>query len=463
MPLKGEYTFRLEGTGHAALSINGESVLTADGQLSEATAVRVSLHKGYNRVEIRYEAPADGDATLRLMWSSPDFPDEPVPPTMIWSDRRDAALAAGAELRRGRELYAVHQCGNCHFAPQPVGAAAIAGTARRGAPDLTNIGRRLNSEWIRAWLLDPEHVRNDTLMPALFDKSDAASRQEVADLAAWLSTNGAAPVTTSPTTGEELIEAGAKLFADLGCIACHRMTPPDGGDDYERVSLHFIAVKFRPGALKTYLRQPHAHAPRSRMPDFRLSEAEAKSIAAYLNAASEGRFERSDDVSSGDPQRGRKLFQSRGCANCHLEGDPPLAAGLPVEPVARAAAGCLSGDATSQPRRSPHYKLSAGDRQALIAFLDFEWAEHDISPEVNLESAQALVRHLRCGACHPRDHVTSPRASIIVEETETGLLPESLPSLTWAGEKLHAEWTARLLKGQTSRTRPWLKSRMPTN
>jgi len=41
-------------------------------------------------------------------------------------------------------------------------------------------------------------------------------------------------------------------------------------------------------------------------------------------------------------------------------------------------------------------------------------------------------------------------------------LPEVLPDLTWAGEKLKTAWTANLLSGKLAhRSRPWLKARMP--
>jgi hypothetical protein len=49
-----------------------------------------------------------------------------------------------------------------------------------------------------------------------------------------------------------------------------------------------------------------------------------------------------------------------------------------------------------------------------------------------------------------------------VEEGSRGLPPETLPSLTWAGEKLHSDWTKHFLAGEvTERPRNWLKARMP--
>ncbi|HAH49335.1 MAG TPA: hypothetical protein DCM07_31755 [Planctomycetaceae bacterium] len=69
---------------------------------------------------------------------------------------------------------------------------------------------------------------------------------------------------------------------------------------------------------------------------------------------------------------------------------------------------------------------------------------------------------MNCAACHNRDTDSSPRALIVVEEGESGLPPEPLPSLTWVGEKLKPDWAESFIAGELNwRPRPWLKSRMP--
>jgi hypothetical protein len=68
---------------------------------------------------------------------------------------------------------------------------------------------------------------------------------------------------------------------------------------------------------------------------------------------------------------------------------------------------------------------------------------------------------LRCGACHSRDLDAAPLRRILAEESESGLIPDSLPQLTWAGEKLRPDWLTRLFRGEAARSRPWLAARMP--
>ena len=97
---------------------------------------------------------------------------------------------------------------------------------------------------------------------------------------------------------------------------------------------------------------------------------------------------------------------------------------------------------------------------ALTWFLQHRPAgwRHDAAPE----AAGRLWRSLRCGACHDRDGVRSPRPGLLAEDGELGAAPSVLPDLTWAGEKLHAAWMVQLFQGRLAQpTRPWLPARMP--
>ena len=78
------------------------------------------------------------------------------------------------------------------------------------------------------------------------------------------------------------------------------------------------------------------------------------------------------------------------------------------------------------------------------------------------DSARHLVEILKCAACHSRDGLANARATIFLEESEKGLPPESIPDLTWGGEKLRAHWMRNLFAGKIpAPSRPWLKARMP--
>jgi hypothetical protein len=51
---------------------------------------------------------------------------------------------------------------------------------------------------------------------------------------------------------------------------------------------------------------------------------------------------------------------------------------------------------------------------------------------------------------------------LVVAAEGSGKLPETIPQLTWSGEKMRSGWTESLLAGTVSeKSRPWLKARMP--
>jgi hypothetical protein len=128
-------------------------------------------------------------------------------------------------------------------------------------------------------------------------------------------------------------------------------------------------------------------------------------------------------------------------------------------PLSDLARGCLAGKDADR-GQAPHFGLSASEAGDLAAL----YGRRDLpSPPVTPgELLPHVMASLRCGACHNRDHHVAPLRRIIAEESEHGLVPDSLPNLTWTGEKLHGDWLSKQLEGTLPyRMRPWLKARMP--
>jgi cytochrome c2 len=447
-PLRGEYGFRLVTTGRAALSINGKDILEATAETSgKETETPIDLAKGYNRIEVRFHSPAQGDATLRLYWSGEGFGWEPIPPEVLFSRGNEPDLVAGVQLREGRFLYATLGCARCHALPEHVKLAAAAmPEMQHQAPSLVNAGHRFRAEWLAKWIADPRSLRPEATMPHVLHGDDAAAK--AADIAAYLGTVKTAG--TEPTPGAKA-EAGEKHFQKLGCVTCHHLKEPAQEDELKRLSLWFVKAKFQDGALGAFLRQPHQHYPWIRMPDFKLSAKEAAELAAYLLREAQGQV---PAPAPGNAERGKELFQTAGCIHCHRVDSDPLPAGLPA--VGMSATGCLAADADKR-GKAPDFALSAEQRQALTAFLKTGGAS--LLRESPAEFAQRQVQSLQCQSCHRRDGASTRWHQVLEEE---GKMPEALPSLTWAGQKLKHEWATRLLAGQAEqRARPWLKARMP--
>ena len=471
MPLPAAATFRVEGRGTVRLRINDQDVLGGRGDdLSLIARRTVQLNGGYNRIEVDFLSPQEETARLRLLWESEEHPLEPVPPTVLFHAGDDPLLVESNRLRTGRELFALRRCHRCHAAPlRPVDAPAMH-ELTLDAPRLDDLGTRLTSDWIAAWLADPPALRNNATMPHLLAAAPSSAQQQARDLAAWLTAKAAPDTNESPATTDSLVDAGELLFEDLGCIACHRFSSPDEDDDYDRIPLAFAAAKFRGGALQSFLRQPHRHYPASPMPDFALTPDEAAALAAFIRSEAEGRLPDWTSTTPGDPAAGRELFTSLKCAACHGTPGTSDTSGESRESSATASAtiagwpkthhGCLA-DVPTAAHSGPRYNITDDERTALSAFL--EAGSTSLEHAVPNETAARTLRHLRCTACHDRDADRAIRGPVIIEEGSRGIPPERLPALTWAGGKLHTDWLHRQLAGDLKqRTRPWLTTaRMP--
>jgi len=119
---------------------------------------------------------------------------------------------------------------------------------------------------------------------------------------------------------------GLILIEELNCAACHSA----GGDLATRSKraprLSEIGSRVNPGYLESFIRDPHGNKPGTTMPDV-LTHLEgeerqrvAKSITHFLLSLKGNEFalQPPDAVAA---QQGRRLFHSRGCAQCHSPRD----------------------------------------------------------------------------------------------------------------------------------------------
>ncbi|MCG8583706.1 MAG: c-type cytochrome [Pirellulales bacterium] len=468
LKLKGQYTFYAEGSGNVTIHLNDAPALSLSGEnWSDAKPAVVDLIKGYNKLSINYESPASGGANLRVFWSSEEegFPKEPLPAELLMHDGRDSQIAAGNILRHGRNLFATRRCAACHDSGDLKGLAATGmPELATDAPALAGVGSRLSPEWLAAWIANPQAMRTHTTMPQMLAGDDKVVAQQAADLSAYLATLTAdAPAVVEGD--KSLGSKGETLFERLGCVACHTFEEPvisldedsdDDADEYDRVTLHYANAKFKPGALAAFLAEPRKHYQWSRMPDFRLTDEEAQALATFIRDQSEGEVE---ITSKGDAARGEKLFVTAKCAQCHVT----KVDGNTIEPAARplfgndGTGGCLSPDPKVV---ATEFHFDDADREALRKFLAV--GKESLGRRVPIEFSHRQVKSLRCTSCHQRDTTDADLPYILDEEGVLGETPPIVPSLTWTGEKLHADWAKAFVSGKSSvRPRDWLKIRMP--
>ncbi len=458
VPRRDDYVFSFRGRGELTLEIDGEVVVKGRGKADEpVVGEKVRLKRGARQLVAHYQSTMTGIAALRVSWECRKFARESIPATVLSHDPGDAAATLGEQRRAGRMLIATRRCTACHRA----GVTGMPELAMRG-PDLHDAGARLTADWVRAWIADPRALRDDARMPRVLSGSTEELARDAADLAAFVTSLGAVPAAAASGDAQH----GARLWADLGCFACHAFTDDDDG---AWIVLDHAAAKFRPGALATFLLAPNAHEPWLRMPDLKLEPGEAADLEAFVRQHSAGTVPAGQP---GDAVRGRARFAAL-CASCHdagVEAKAPVAPDLDTVLSGALDRGCLAAAAAVR-GVAPEFSLDGTERAALRAFA--AGGTSSLTRDTASEFAARQMAERRCDACHVIDDRASrwsqredrlaavdvpPRPAPADGHVEVQQLR---PALTWAGEKLRRDWLEAFLTGKRPSPRPWLHARMP--
>lgn len=387
----------------------------------------------------------------------------------------------------GRLLVSELSCTACHQ------TEATGMQAKRG-PHLNNAGGRLRTEWVKAYLLNPQKVKPGATMPNVLAKLSADERQAAATaLAAYLQTQ-TQPFPKLKATGRSPIthefwkhgdaQQGAAIYHQVGCIACHEADadyetadhPPTSfekmlktldADDIKELGLSDelrpvrsiphadLAKKYTAKSLTFFLLDPLKSRHESRMPNFQLQPLEAADLVAYLqrNGSEETT---ASPVDSKLAARGKELFASLQCNSCHTTADfkyaPPAAKRFAALDFT-SADNCISQTAKTGPR----FELSKLQKTAISKSL-----ESETTPQTSLELQLAKSN---CYACHERNDIGGVgwgrrRYFETVRHVDLGDEGRLPPSLTHVGAKFNQTMLAKVLAGAAN-VRPHLKARMP--
>ncbi len=492
MDLNDHRVFEPEGVGTLRLRINDQPVLDVpEGKLDGHATAPVALRSGLNRFEMTYLSPRGRDAEVRLAWSSPGVRREPIPSTAFVHDPTQPAWREAQLKREGRLILASRLCLKCHtdgsltmVTSEPANAMP---ELSMDAPALDGVGDRLKEAWLSEWLRNPRAFRTDSFMPKMLHGSPVEITKDARDLAAFLASLQNAPPTaktpvadiTSPTS----FGAGKKLFADLGCVACHLLPGDQPVDNDPRQSLAHVKAKWRLPALMAFLRNPTQYYRWNRMPDFQLTETEATVLTAYILSRTESEPTADADLAPADAEHGRQLAINSGCLNCHtlkgVQSELPVPTLVELQP-GNWRQGCLSVDASVQ-SKAPDFGFTTEQRSALIQFAQ-TGIPAALRRTVPSEFTAREYRQLRCNACHSRDAESDlwsslkPENALALEtvaanpfdsddEAEapsTGSVHVGRPNLSFAGEKLYADWMKRFFTGVLPyKPRSTLQGRMP--
>ena len=113
--------------------------------------------------------------------------------------------------------------------------------------------------------------------------------------------------------------------------------------------------------------------------------------------------------------------------------------------------GCLA-EQTAADGKVPRFAFNDATRDLLRVYVSMM---AEVSEQKGVARQSDLVTYalsetmesLRCNNCHARDEQRSLWPEIVAEEG-SGRAVESVPQLTWVGEKLQGPWIEKLLKGE---------------
>ena len=178
-------------------------------------------------------------------------------------------------------------------------------------------GHTLSEEEIWSLVAYVRHLAGDMDHPVALPKntpktrpaSSPLSHESLKDFKSWFLKNGDDP---------SLIDRGEKLFRKKkSCFACHQLEDEGGlvGPDLSRAGFSYTSEW-----IFTWIGNPQSIKPASKMPNLGLNNEECRAITAFLASLKGEEIKKKWKAyltSSGDPEKGKKLFfDSEGKANC---------------------------------------------------------------------------------------------------------------------------------------------------
>ncbi|MFL5439748.1 MAG: c-type cytochrome [Myxococcales bacterium] len=439
---------------------------------------------------------------------------------------QDMNLAYAPLLDKGKKLFVEVGCWGCH----PI--EGYLDLAKRG-PNLTSVATKTSPGWLTTWISYPKGWRPATRMPNFWpgavdpnsvpraegqtDEQVLAEQRklrekEVSEIVAYLwtqSDKGKLLVDTAPK-GDAA--KGKEIFDSVGCRGCHvyekgstaRRSEGSAERDYAP-NLWNVADKARPEWIYSWVKNPKAMWPETKMPDLRLTDEEAANVTAFLlTMKSDAKYQDPPELTGGQSQRaaqmadeGKKLIAKYGCFGCHdIKGfeqaqkiateltehgrkDPHLldfgdVRWFTENPKERETYANFVWEKLHVPRvfayervdaRMPQFDFSDEEALSLLVFLKGQIGERpdrqylagqDPNKAAVLKGEQ-LVFWNGCRNCHVVENRGGTIRDLVTDDTQS-FAP---PMLTGEGWRVQPEWLFAFLRAPVP-LRPWLTFRMPT-
>jgi mono/diheme cytochrome c family protein len=232
--------------------------------------------------------------------------------------------------------------------------------------------------------------------------------------------------------GTPQLNLGKKLLARYGCVSCHTLKTPDGvrmTSTNEPPPLTHVAEKTTREWIYAWLKNPQAYSVAATMPDFKLSDTDARDISAFL--IDQSTAYKTADASKpvavpADAAEGASVYGESFCASCHaVQNAAGLMVGGDIGPELTRIGSKVKPDwmATwlSDPKlyaphtAMPRYRFNEKQLGLLAGFLQAK-TDSDLLANVHLDAAtkeqiahgKALVNERGCASCHELNGIKKP-------------------------------------------------------
>jgi mono/diheme cytochrome c family protein len=345
---------------------------------------------------------------------------------------RDDAVTLQRRLQPGVQqtwipaLNVVDRCSSCHVAMKETGLRGVGTEPYRPHPPIPHTLDQFGCVMCH---------RGQGVATSVEEAHSSTKAWEQPILPARYFESSCGQCHTDKLTGTPRLEAGRTMLARYGCVHCHSLTLPDGSrltptDDPP--SLAHVADKTTREWIFAWIKNPQAYSGTATMPNFQLSDADARDISAFVVAQSTPPTPTpapsgAAAAAEGDAlQAGTSLYGESFCASCHaVQNAAGLLVGGDVGPELTRIGSKAKPEWIRQWVRNPkaydpgtkmpHYRFDEKQLSLIQGFLESK-TDSDFMANVHLDPATAqqiahgklLVTEMGCATCHEINGLRKP-------------------------------------------------------